>query len=261
MKKYRLYIDEYGTTGYSEKSEKYLWLLGVILEKEESVKLKEKITNFKIKHLENYDPHNQTNLHWVEIIKNFQKSEEFINNWSEIINELDFQIIIIGINKENHFNRYDSNWKFNTYEYLLNCMIERYCKFLIPYGNQGDIVCETRGESENKGIEREFSKIYHNGINMGKNTFLESKSVKKCITSNKIKIHLKKDCIAGLEIADFLAKPTARLIMEIKNLVYEKDKKIKYPKEDLYKKCKGKIKTSFLKGENGRVEGVGVKIL
>lgn len=253
--KYRLFIDEYGSSGYrSAKSEKYFFLVGVAIEKDENIKLNDAVTSFKKKHFAEFDPDEPPILHWVEVIRSRYDDKAFFSDWVDILKAVDFTLFAVGIDKEAHYKRRLPNWREETYSYLLTCMIERYCCLLESKGAIGDVYAESRGKCENNAIQSEYKSIYDNGIIMGSRVFQDSKRIQRCLSGRSMKLKDKEKRVVGLETVDFFAKPTSLFLSSIFKLPFHP-----YPNHAVYQACKALLEERLYRGDNGEVRGNGLK--
>ena len=248
--KYRLFIDEYGSSGYrSEKSEKYFFLVGVAMERGQNVNLNDAVTSFKKKHFEDFDPDEHPILHWVEVVKSRYKDETFFSDWVDVLRAIDFTLFVVGINKEAYYKRRLPNRIYETYSYLLTCMIERYCHLLESKGAIGDVYVESRGKQEDDAIENKYRSIYENGIIMGNRTSQNSKWVQSCLSGKNVNLKDKEKGIVGLEVADFFAKPSSLFLSSFLNLQFHP-----YPSHFVYVECKDLLKERLYKKDNEILE-------
>lgn len=255
--KYRLFIDEYGSSGYrSEKSEKYFFLVGMAIENNENIRLNDLLQSFKRDSFAGFDPDEPPTLHWVEIIKERYGDEKFFKDWVNILREIDFTLFVVGINKEAHYKKRPPNWRYETYSYLLTCMVERYCYLLKSKGATGDVYAESRGKQENIAIKNEYTSIYEKGIIMGSRIVKNSDWIQRYLSSKSINLKTKEKRIAGLETADFFAKPASLFLSSSFNLDFHT-----YPNHIVYLESKELIQERLYKKSSGEVRGYGLKLL
>ena len=113
------------------------------------------------------------------------------------------------IDKLEHLNRY-AVWRHDPYHYCLEVLLERYVLWLHYRGANGDVMGEVRGGSADRRLERSFSRHYKNGTRWVRRDVMQ-----KRLTSSSLKLKRNDKNIAGLQIADVLAHPSALYIRSI----------------------------------------------
>ena len=248
--KYRLFIDEYGSSGYrSEKSEKYFFLVGVAIELGQNVHLNDAVASFKKKQFEDFDLGEPPTLHWVEVIKDRYEDEAFFSDWVDVLKATDFTLFVVGINKEAYYKRRLPNPIYETYSYLLTCMIERYCYLLESKGETGDVYAESRGRQENSAVKNKYRSIYEDGIIMGSRTSQNSAWVQGRLSNKNINLRNKDKGVVGLEVADFFAKPASLFLSSFLDLQFRP-----YPSHFVYTECKDLLEERLYKKDNEILE-------
>jgi len=218
--KYRLYIDESGTHGYSgdfsEIRNRYLALSGVIVKKEhyeEHVQPKVE----ELRSLFTADADYPPPLHLIDIIskrgafsllKDSEIEADFNEKYLHLLESSDFTYCNIVLDKQTHKERYGKD-AMHPYHYCLSVLLERYVRFLQSINAQGDVIAECRGKKEDRHLAQEFSHFYNAGT-----YFLDKENIQLRLTSKNIKLMKKDKNIAGLEIADLLAMPFKHLVLK-----------------------------------------------
>jgi len=210
MEKFRLYIDESGTHGYSDSldiDKKYLGLLGVIISESEYINiLQPKIR--KLKEMFADDPDELPILHRKDIInargcfaklKNEDFKAAFNTTLLDIIENTQYTICCVVLDKGSHLERYGAAAQ-HPYHYCLNVLLERYVFFLEEANSKGDVMIEARGKEEDQKLEKIYYSFYSQGT-----SFKSTESIQRRITSSSIKIRAKSSRVEGIEFADLLA--------------------------------------------------------
>ncbi len=257
--KYRIYIDEVGNSDLKnskDTNQRYLSLTGVIFEnKIIAHNLAYKLERIKYKYF-NSHPDEPLILHRKEIVnkkhpfailKNPKIEISFNQELLNLLENLEYKIITILIDKYEHKNLYNV-WTYDPYHYCLAIMLERYQRFLSLKNSVGDVMIESRGAKEDLRLKKSYSKIYNEGTN-----FIRAEYFRKHFTSKELKVKPKSANIAGLQIADLIAYPARQYILE----QYEIQIKKKQTFNDEIVKI---IRKKFL-DFSGRQKGYGIKIL
>ena len=126
MNKYRIYVDEVGNSDLASSenpNHRYLSLTGVIFELEYSKKvLRTSLENLKMKYFD-YDPDEPPIFHRKELVnkkypfgnlKNENINEKFNNDFLTLLSELDYTLISVLIDKQEHQKKYET-WKYDPY--------------------------------------------------------------------------------------------------------------------------------------------------
>jgi len=259
MKKYRIYIDETGNSDLKasgNENHQYLCLAGVIMDLDYvreifQPKLEELKRNFFDSH-----PDDPIILHRKELMsgkhpfKSLNNSiirDEFNNAFLRLLEETDFTIIAVLIDKLEHNEGY-STWKYDPYHYSQEILVERYRLFLHLNNVKGDVMIESRGGAEDMRLKKSFHKLIENGTQ-----YLKSEEIKQVFTSVQLKVKPKTANVAGLQLADLLAHPIRRWIF--KNILLKEDHKSTFADEILTR-----IEPKLFKVK-GKIQGYGAKKL
>ena len=259
VKKYRLYIDESGTHHYCTSDDikkKYLCLCGVIIAND----VAKNILNpcfYDLKQFIATDKDEFPVLHREDIVgtkgcfKNLNKPEieqEWNNKVLWIFENIDYAICGIVLDKKNHSMRYGRAAK-HPYHYCLDVLLERYIFYLNSIGSYGDVVAESRGKKEDKTLSLAFDNFYKNGT-----WYVNGKSIRRCLSSKKIKIKPKGQGYWGLELADLLA-------LVVKLDVLHTFDKIPSLEENFNLKIIEAIQSKYRKNSEGETVGFGKKLI
>ena len=235
---YIVYVDESGDHSLASINKDFpLFVLAFcIFEKEKYSKSAVlKLKDFKFKHF----GHDMVVLHeneirrdkgWFKILNTKEKKTSFMEELTQIIHEEDFTIIATVIQKDKLFSQ-----NKNPYDIALKYCMERTYKFLESKNEHTKIthiVVEQRGKNEDEELELEFRRV------CAGNNFQNVHFPFEIIMANKMSNS------AGLQLADLVARPIGLHVLkpEQQNRAYDV------------------LKAKFHKNENGRVEGVGLKI-
>jgi len=164
MKRYRLYVDESGDHTYyklEDPARRYLGLIGIFIETEYyRTTFQPEVEGFKQEHFP-YNPDEPVILHREDIInrrgpfwrlRDTEKERAFNEDFLQFIEEQDYCIITVVIDKKAHIERYGKA-AYHPYHYCLAALLERYCGFLNFYNAQGDVLAESRGGTEDQQLK------------------------------------------------------------------------------------------------------------
>lgn len=215
--KHYFFLDETGDHGLSfiDKNFPLFLLCGCIFKEDSLIETEKRINDFKMKYFQT----KEVILHSREIRKcegafqilfDLELKANFYSDLNKILQEADYKIIGSGINKEEHIKRYGKQAK-DPYAISLSFVIERmvFCLDNLDKTARVDIKVEPRGKKEDEVLLAHFNSILDGG------TYYVSKER----LSRKIlgfKFHQKRDNIIGLQIADLIAYPLARHILNPK---------------------------------------------
>lgn len=141
MAKYRIYIDEVGINDLKSSdnpNHRYLSLTGLIFELEyvKSV-VSPSLEKLKQKYFTSH-PDEPIILHRKELVnkkypfhslKNKEVEANFNKDFLNLINELDYVVVSVLIDKKEHNMRYHT-WKYDPYHYCMEIILERFFFFL-----------------------------------------------------------------------------------------------------------------------------------
>ena len=206
--KYRMYVDESGTSSYS-KSEaighRFLALVGLAVRMDHNLNhLQPKMRDLKLIVAEDVDC--LPILHRQEIANRqgdyaalADKSVE--QRWNqavfEIIDKLEFALFTVVIDKQSLEARYGD--PMPPYHYCLASLVELYAKYLRNRGGRGDIMLESRSPRDDNLLDHEYRVLREIGSSQ-----LDPEELTIVLTSKKLKFRPKDRGVAGLELADLL---------------------------------------------------------
>lgn len=213
--KSRMYIDEVGNhdleVATRDPNHRYLSLTGVIFDLEYVRALvAPRLEDLKWRHFGSH-PDNPVILHRhelvnrkppFEVLRDSGRSAAFDAELLKLLDEIDYLVVTVVIDKQEHVNRY-RQWSAHPYHYCLMVLVERLVLELRSRGLTGDVMAESRGTREDGALKAAFRGIYEHGTDTISGTV-----VQRYLTSREIKLAKKRDNIAGLQIADLLAHPS-----------------------------------------------------
>lgn len=232
--KYTLYIDESGDHGLSNLNPDFpiFLLCGVIVSSENYQQIDNDLKSVK----QAIWKSEQVIFHSRDIRKcdkefkylfNLELKAEFYERLDQVISESDFKIIAAAIDKGNYIKKY-GKLSDDVYEISLSFLIERTIFYLDDLNKSDtslEIIIEKRGPKEDKKLHEHFQKLQSRGTGLISPDELSQ-------YNPVIIFRNKKENINGLQLADLIAYPTARYILEpdrinpsfevFKNKFYEK---------------------------------------
>ncbi|KAA5539661.1 DUF3800 domain-containing protein [Adhaeribacter rhizoryzae] len=236
--KYFLFIDESGDHGLSKVDPAFpiFTLCGIIFTQESYEAFRLALNELKLKYWEDTN----TILHSRDIRKcegpfkilfNQQVKESFYLDFNEIVEKHAFIILTSSIDKIAYTKKY-GYLSDDVYEISLSFLMER-AIYVIEKNQERaselQIILERRGNKEDKKLEEHFQKL------MSRGTFYVSKN-RFAKYNTHISFNYKKDNINGLQLADLVAYPIARFILDpvkhnpafeiLKSKIYSKGNKM-----------------------------------
>jgi hypothetical protein len=217
-KKFFLFIDESGDHGLSKLDPSFpvFVLCGLICSEENYEQMRQRINLLKNKlwgnkevifHSRDIRKHEKE----FQIFFDLEKKNTFYTNLNDIISSSPYRIIASSIDKEKYIRKY-GRLSNDVYEVALSFIIERAIFSLDEvkgFQKQLNIVIEKRGKKEDKQLDEHFQRLMARGT-----AFISVERLKEVDIS--IDFIDKKNNINGLQMADLLAYPIARYVMEPK---------------------------------------------
>lgn len=216
--KYFLYIDESGDHGLSKINPNFpvFLLCGVIFNQEtyDALRndfniLKTSIWNNKTVILHSRDIRKCEKE--FQVLFDLDLKKKFYEKLNTIISNSDYNIIASAINKTKYINQYGRLGN-DVYELSLSFIIERTIFLLDNFksdNTQLNIIIEKRGKKEDKQLHEHFQRLLSRGT-----SYVNEKRLKAYNIS--IEFIDKKDNINGLQLADLVAYPIARYVIDPK---------------------------------------------
>jgi len=212
--RYRLYIDESGDHVFHDEEalrkpgHRYLTLVGCwFAQGTPYLAFHRALEDFKQKHIP-HNPDEPVILHRKDIInrsgpfwrlRDEGTSKAFDDDLCLLIEEAEFLLVGVCIDKLRMKQEYPD--PFHPYHLALGFILERYCGLLNHLNRQGDVLAESRGGKEDRLLKNGYRHIWTHGTRYHKAEFFQ-----RALTSKEIKLKKKSDNIAGLQLADILAR-------------------------------------------------------
>ena len=162
-----------------------------------------------------------------QVLFDLNLKESFYNQLNQIISSNNYTVIASAIHKDNYIKKY-GRLSNDVYELALSFIVERAIFFLDDISSpekQLEIIIEKRGKSEDKKLEEHFQRLVARGTGFVIAERLSNYGL-------QITFKGKNENINGLQLADLLAYPIARYIIEperanpsfeiFKNKIYSK---------------------------------------
>lgn len=170
------------------------------------------LAEFKLR----YFAHEGINLHSREIrkaegpfgiLQNVAVRQKFLPELSALMATLPFTLFITAIHKLAYAKRYGDGAK-NPYDVALEYSFERILHFLEEQGeNQLPVIAEARGQQEDDALRASFHRLMTQGT-----YYNSAERFQKLVCP--ISFRRKQDNIAGIQVADLCAHPTARYLLK-----------------------------------------------
>lgn len=213
---YYLFIDETGDHGLTTLNPDFpLFLLcGALIAEEEYEKIKVSFNAIKT----NLWGNKSVIFHSRDIRKcdkefsvlfDLEKKKWFYENLNAAIASHNYTIIASAIQKDNYIKKF-GKLSTDVYELALSFIIERAIFYLDAVGDKTKklfIIIEKRGKKEDKKLDEHFQRLLSRGTG-----FVSAERLKNYGLS--IHFKTKKENINGLQLADLVAYPIARNVIE-----------------------------------------------
>ena len=235
--KYTLFIDESGDHGLTNPNPDFpvFILCGVIIAADEYENIRQSFNQIKQALWGN----KEVIFHSRDIRKcekefvlffDLEKKKWFYENLNEVIQKHQYTVIASAIQKDLYVKRF-GRLSNNVYEIALSFIIERtifYLDDIKQPEKELEIIIERRGKREDKNLEEHFQRLLARGTG-----YVLPQRMKEY--QLKITFLSKKENINGLQLADLIAYPIARHVIEpnranpafeqIEAKIYTKNKK------------------------------------
>lgn len=242
--KYSLFLDETGDHGLSTIDGNFpiFLLCGCLISESDLVELELSIKKFKIKYFssENVILHS-SDIRKCEkefqILFDLEIKKNFYNDLNSILKSSKFITFGSAVKKEDHIKKYGKTAK-DPYALCLSFVLERMIFCLdLHEASTVDIILEKRGKKEDTQLLAQYNAILDLGT-----YYVKSHRLKEKILSFDSK--WKKENIIGLQLADLVAYPIARSVLQ---------PNIKYPTYEI-------IKSKIYCSTKGKIDGYGIKV-
>ncbi len=169
------------------------------------------INNLKLK----YWDHEGVNLHSRDIrkadgpfsiLQNSVRRTQFLKDLSELMTSMPYELFVVGIHKERLCARYVR--ATNPYELALTLVVERVLHCLEQRQQRVlPLIAEARGENEDNQLKATFYDLITRGTD-----YVSANRIQQCRFS--LQFQDKRKNIAGIQLADLCAHPSARHILK-----------------------------------------------
>jgi|SRR5690606_9293967 len=217
-KKYFLFIDESGDHGLVNLDPSFpvFVLCGMLISEDNYRIMREEVNQMK----QNFWANKRVVLHSRDIRKcekefqvlfDLELKRKFYEQLNDIMSNSTYRIISSAIDKGKYIKTY-GKLSNDVYELALSFIIERTIFSLDEIKDNGkelEIIIERRGAKEDKKLDEHFQRLLSRGTN-----YVTSERLKQVGT--KITFKTKRENINGLQIADLIAYPIARYIIDPK---------------------------------------------
>ena len=217
-----MYVDESGDdvmdqSKWSSPDARYLGLTGVVIASEDyRTRIHPQFEALKQEFFP-YDPDEPLVLVRQKIVQKkdtfgILQDQDIATHWDErILQFLDdhvSQVIFVVLDKQAYLQSALLSSQ-NPYGYCISALAERYGQWLNSVGGTGDVMAEARGKKEDQELQKDFHRFMTgDGIPQG------TQESRRQISSSQIKVNLKSRNITGLQLADLLAYPSMRGVLQ-----------------------------------------------
>lgn len=214
--KYYLYIDESGDHGLTTLNPDFpvFLLCGVIVSENVYENIRQSFNTIKQALWAN----KEVIFHSRDIRKcdkefavlfDLEKKKWFYENLNKAIQENDYAVIASAIQKDNYIKKF-GRLSNDVYELALSFIIERAIFYLDDINDREknlEIIIEKRGKKEDKQLEEHFQRLLARGTGYVIPQRLKDYNL-------EITFKSKRENINGLQLADLIAYPIARYVIE-----------------------------------------------
>jgi len=219
----RLYIDESGDHTVAAVTpanwdKRYLCLFGCSLEFDYcGGEFQKSFEDLKRTHF-SVEMDEQVILHREEIcrksgtfacLRDPKANRAFQEHLLRLVRGAKFRAFAVVIDKQASQNRHYGLADSNPYHISLAIMMERYCGWLNFTRQQGDVMAESRGGTEDKQLKAAYKSICTYG-----SRWREADFFTRSLTTCEIKVKPKAANVCGLQLSDQLAYGARRRILE-----------------------------------------------
>ncbi len=218
-RRFRLFFDETGNGDLhaADKSpnERYLSVTGIVIRQDTHDGYVTRRLNHLKADLLGASPDYPVILHRRDImrkdgrfkpLRNEHICKEFDARLASIIAEVVAVAFTVSIDKLEHKSKY-AVWQHSPYHYVMECLVERFVKWLDKCDRVGDVMGEARDPTHDKQLRRSYSRLYQKG-----NAYLTAAQFQARLTTGELKLVCKSADEAGIQLADVLAHPAHRAL-------------------------------------------------
>lgn len=218
-KRFRLYFDETGNGDLNAAdktpNERYLSVTGIVIRQDHHDGYVTRRLNLLKANLLGASPDSPIILHRRDIMRRegqFKplRSEhirkEFDARLAAMIAEVVATAFTVSIDKLEHKTKY-TVWQYSPYHYVMECLVERFLKWLEKHDRVGDVMGEARDPTHDKQLRRSYARLYQQG-----NAYHSAARFRARLTTGELKLVAKGANVAGVQLADVLAHPAHRAL-------------------------------------------------
>jgi len=214
--KYYLFIDESGDHGLTTLSADFpvFLLCGILVSEVNYEKIRQSFNALKHSVWKNKEViFHSRDIRKCEkefqVLFDMELKQRFYLELNNIIKESNYSIIASAINKDKYIKRF-GRLSNDVYELALSFIIERsifYLDEIKTKDKQLEIIIEKRGKGEDKKLDEHFQRLLSRGTG-----YVSAERIKSY--GMEIFFKSKRENINGLQLADLIAYPIARYVIE-----------------------------------------------
>lgn len=141
------------------------------------------------------------------VLQDVQRQQLFDKNLLDLLDHSKFTVFAVVIDKLRHRRKRYRKVR-HPYHYCLEVVLERYCGWLGALNEQGDVMVEARGRTEDELLRECHREFYRFGTR-----FLSISKIHSRLLTGDILVRKKEDNEPGLQLADILAHPLTRDVL------------------------------------------------
>jgi hypothetical protein len=260
-KRFRLFFDETGNgdlhAADKTPNERYLSVTGIVIRQDHHDGYVTRRLNLLKANLLGASPDSPIILHRRDImrrdgrfkpLRNEHIRKEFDARLAAMIAEVLATAFTVSIDKLEHKTKY-TVWQYSPYHYVMECLVERFLKWLEKHDRVGDVMGEARDPTHDKQLRRAYARLYQHG-----NAYHSADQFQSRLTTGELKLVAKGADVAGVQLADVLAHPAHRAL---------KFARLKEPLPDDYGAFLARILERYVydRHPEGGIAGFGTKWL
>ncbi len=222
--KHRMYIDEVGNSDLESSdnpNHRFFSLTGVIISLEYVQQVVQpQMEALKQKYFASH-PDEPVVFHRKEMLnarppfqalRNPDLRRQFDDQLLNLLDTWEYTLISVCLDKKKHKETY-AVWRYDPYHYCLAVLLERFVFFLNRHTRRGDAMAESRGGKEDRRLKAAYERLWNQGTD-----FVPPDQFQKALTSKHLKMKIKANNIAGLQLADLVAHPSRNEILREQKL-------------------------------------------
>jgi hypothetical protein len=212
----RLYLDESGDHcpcgDHPAIGQRYLGLVGVIFSADAYDRFRTDLEALKQRHLA-YDVDDPPILHREDIVQRRRAFHVLRDNavllrfdaeLLDLIASTDYRVIATVIDKHKYSKKRRALQ--HPYHVALLALLRQYCAWLEDVDQRGYVIAESRGGTEDRDLSDAYRRAATRDL---------PRQAQYRLTSRQVKIRKKATNVAGLQLADLLAHPLTRDVLQV----------------------------------------------